>query len=184
MLTYTEQLQSITQLTPQRLGELAAAIDKLGSVDPALEAERQNFVPRILENPNYFGNLEGRAFQPVKPIKFNTSYEELVCVGLQPQLDRLEAVIDIKRPTGYGGDICTAGSYEFVRFFVDLHNNGVFHDVGLASVNVHDIPGKKPLCYAVYLDFAPIRKLCLFENVVKVRAVLSWNAGPPPNPNS
>src|SRR5258708_4099290 len=122
-------------------------------------------------------------FLPVNPIKVKTCYEELVCVGLQPQLDGLEAVIDIKRPTGYGGDICTAGCYEFVRVFVDLHNNGVFHDVGLASVNVHDIPGKKPLCYAVYLDFAPIRKLCLFENVVKVRAVLSWNAVPPPNPN-
>src|SRR5260370_23943271 len=132
MLTYTEQLQSITQLTPQRLGELAAAIDKLGSVDPALEAERQNFVSLILENPNYFGNLEGSAFQPVKPIKFNTSYEELVCVGLQPQLDRLEAVIDIKRPTGYGGASCTAGSYEFVRVLAALPNNRAFHHATLA----------------------------------------------------
>lgn len=183
MFTSVEQLSSISQLTAQMLGQLSDAVDKLTFTDPNLEAERQNFVSLLLENPNYFGNLEGSVFKPVKPMKGNNSYEELSCAGLQPDLDRLEAVIDVKRPVGYGGDICKAGSFEYVRFFVDLHDNGVFTDVGLSSVNVHDIPGTKPLCYAVYLDFKPIRKLCIFENVVKMRAILSWNAVPPSNPN-
>ena len=39
----------------------------------------------------------------------------------------------------------------------------------MASVNVHDIPGPKPLCYAVYLDFTSIKKFCTAANVVKVR---------------
>src|SRR6266436_1679862 len=181
MLTSVDQVQSL--LTPQRLAQLSDAIGKLVTTDPAVEVERSNFVPLLLENPNYFGNIDGSLFKPVKPIKSNTTYEEVVCVGLQPQMDRLESVIQVKRPSGYGGDICSAGSYEYVRFFVDLHNNGIFHDVGLSSVNVHDIPGAKPLCYAVYLDFTSIKTLCLFENVVKVRAILSWNAVPPSNPN-
>ncbi len=75
-------------------------------------------------------------------------------------LDRLEAVIHIKKNGGYSGGICTNGSIEWVRFYVDLHDNGVWHDVGLGWVRVHDIGGKKPLCYAVYRDFAPIRKIC------------------------
>ena len=98
-------------------------------------------------------------------------------------MDRLEAVIQVKKPSGYGGDICSPGSFEYVRFFVDLNDNGIFHDVGATSVNVHNIPGAKPLCYAVYLDFTAVRKLCFFENIVKVRAILSWNAIPPSNPN-
>src|SRR5262249_41539292 len=108
-------------------------------------------------------------------------YEELVCLGLDSPYDRLEGVIRIKKETGYSGDICSAGSTEFVRFYVDLHNDGVFHDVGMSTVQVHDIPGPKPLCYAVRHDFSSIKKFCVFENVVKVRAILSWNVPPPPN---
>lgn len=179
MLTSVSQLQ----IASAEIAKIAGQIAGLPFTDAALEAEREGYLSLLLENPNYFGNLDGSIFQPVKPIKSNTSYEELICVGLQPQLDRLEAVLQVKGPAGYGGGICAAGSHEFVRFFVDLHDNGIFHDVGVASVNVHDIPGAKPLCYSVYLDFTPIRKLCLFENIVKVRAVLSWNSVPPPNPN-
>ena len=184
MFTSVDQLSSISQLNAQTLGAVVGCHCELcHSPIPKLEPERQNFKSLILENPNYFGNLEGSVFKPVKPMKGNSSYEDLACAGLQTQLDRLEAVINIKRTAGYGGTICQAGSFEFVRFFVDLHDNGIFTDVGLTSVNVHDIPGAKPLCYAVYLDFTPIRKLCIFENVVKVRAILSWNAVPPSNPN-
>ena len=66
-------------------------------------------------------------------------------------------------------------------FYVDLLDNGVWHDVGLGSVAVHDISGLKPLSYGVWRDFSPYRKLCFSQNLVKVRAILSWNAAPPPN---
>jgi hypothetical protein len=148
---------------------------------PKLEPERQHFRALVLSNPNYFGNLEGSKLKPVKVLKSITSFEQLVCAGLNPPADRLEAVIHVKQDTGYGGDICSAGTFEYVRFYVDLHDNGVWHDVGLTSVKVHDIPGDKPLCYAVRLDFDPIRKFCTQQNIVKVRAILSWNAPPPAN---
>ena len=146
-----------------------------------IEPERQHFRALVLGNPNYFGNIEGSELPSVKVLKSITTYEQLVCAGLNPAFDRLEAIIHVKQDAGYGGDICAAGSREYVRFYVDLHDNGVWHDVGLTSVRVHDIPGAKPLCYAVRLDFDPIRKWCTRENIVKVRAILSWNAPPPPN---
>lgn len=149
--------------------------------NPKIEPERQHFRALVLSNPNYFGNLEDSALQPVKVLQSNTNYEELVCAGLSPAFDRLEAVLRVKQDAGYGGDICSPGTFEYVRFFVDLHDNGIWHDTGLTSVQVHDIPDDKPLCYAVQLDFNPFKQWCSLENIVKVRAILSWNAPPPAN---
>jgi hypothetical protein len=156
----------------------AAAPD---SQQPRVEIERTRFKPLLLQNPNYFGNLEVSDFKPIKVIKGNTSFEQMVCVGLNPPYDRLEAVVQIKRDNGYGGDICSDGTREYVRFYVDLYDNGVWHDVGVSSVRVYDIPGEKPLCYAVRRDFSSFKKFCLFENIVKVRAILQWNVPPPAN---
>jgi hypothetical protein len=148
---------------------------------PQIEVERTRFRSLVLQNPNYFGNLEVSDFKPVKIIKGNTSFEQMICVALNPPYDRLEAILQIKRETGYGGEICSPGSFEYVRFYVDLFDNGVLHDVGVSRVRVHDIPGESPICYAVRRDFDPFRKFCLFENIVKVRAILQWNAPPPAN---
>ena len=170
-------LQVMSRESLTRLSRYAEKV----AVGIKLEPERLNFSTLLLANPNYFGTVPDSVLQPVSDIKGNTSYEELGCVGLNTPLDRLEAVIHIKKNGGYSGGICTNGSIEWVRFYVDLHDNGVWHDVGLGWVRVHDIGGKKPLCYAVYRDFAPIRKICTVENIVKVRAILSWNTQPPPN---
>ena len=128
----------------------------------------------LLQNTNYFGNLE--LSLSLKVIKVTRSTREHcyrdVCVGLNPPYDRLEAVVQIKADSGYDGDICSPGSREYVRFYVDLFDNGVWHDVGVSSVRVYDIPGEKPICYAVRRDFNSFRKFCLFENIVKVRAIL------------
>jgi hypothetical protein len=148
---------------------------------PRVEIERTRFKSFLLQNPNYFGNLEVSDFKPIKVIKGNTTFEQMVCVGLNPPYDRLEAVVQIKRESGYSGDICGPGSLEYVRFYVDLFDNGVWHDVGVSSVRVYDIPGEKPICYAVRRDFNSFRKFCLFENIVKVRAILQWNVPPPAN---
>jgi len=144
-----------------------------------IEIERSQFRSLILANPNYFGNLKTTAFKAVKVMASNRTYEELMCVGLNPPYNRLEAVIRIKKNNGYGGEICSAGTREYVRFYVDLLDNGVWVDVGFTSVQVHDIQGDKPLCYAVRHDFNAFRKICLFENIVKVRAILQWNSPPP-----
>lgn len=146
-----------------------------------LDPERERFQRLLLANPNHFGNLEVQPSAAALKLLQNTAYEELLCLGLNPDHDRLEAILAVKREAGYGGDICTAGSREYVRFYVDLHGDGAWHDVGLGEVRVHDIPGKKPLCYAVARRFTPVLKLCLRENLIKVLAILSWTVPPPPN---
>lgn len=151
------------------------------TTQPRLEQERAQFRSLILQNPNYFGNLELSPYKPVKLQQGITTYEELMCVGLHPPSNRLEAVLHVKQELGYGGGICSQGSFEYVRFYVDIHDNGVWHDVGLSNVRVHNIPGGKPLCYAVRKDFTPFKKRCTNENIVKVRAILSWDMPPPAN---
>lgn len=169
-------------LDASRRAELAAALGKRRPDLERVEPERAQFKSLLLQNPNYFGTLVVSPFKPQKAIQGNTTYEQLVCLGLDPPYDRLEGVIQVKQTSGYGGDICGPGTREYVRFFVDLHDNGVWHDVGVSSVNVYDIPGPKPLCYAVQRDFSPYLKFCTVENIVKVRAILQWSVPPPSDP--
>jgi len=81
------------------------SIDKLQP-----EQARGNFKARLLANPNFFGNLKKSPFKPVLNILADTAYEEIACVGFQPQFNRLEAVVYINRDSGYGGNICSSGS--------------------------------------------------------------------------
>jgi hypothetical protein len=113
-----------------------------------------------------------------------TTYEELGCVGLQPDQSALYATIEIKQDTGYGGDLCSgAGNREYVRFFADWDGDGDFadpdEDLGVASVAVHDVPGTKPLHYTVAVTVPDHRKLCFLAGPVAVRAVLMYGAIPP-----
>jgi hypothetical protein len=161
-----------------------------------IEKERMQFKKLIIQNPNYFGTFPDTKFEPVKPMKFNTKYEELKCLGFYPEQDLLEAIISVKLPNGYKTALCKRGSFEYVRFFVDWNNDGDFkdtdEDVGITSVNVHNIPNvkkvcldkTKPLSYALSLKIAPKKYFCTFPRLVKVKAILSWEAPPTPgNPD-
>ena len=79
--------------------------------------ERQQFKALVLANPNYFGNLELSPYKPIKFLQGDTSFEEVICTGLNPPYDRLEAIIRIKRPNGYSRNATSAspGSFEYVR---------------------------------------------------------------------
>ncbi|MFD1612448.1 hypothetical protein ACFSCW_11615 [Sphingomonas tabacisoli] len=146
---------------------------------------RGKFRALILQNPNYFGNVEGSQFEAVFPLKANTTYENLGCVGYQPQTERLEAVVYVNQPSGYGGGLCGAGTVEYVRFYASFDNGGSWTDLGLGAFNAWDIPqgteGRKRLEYAVTLRHSFNRRICLFPQIVLIRAILSWNAVPPPN---
>ena len=148
--------------------------------------ERQQFRALLLSNPNYFGNLAKSKFKAVKQIQANSSYEEIGCVGFQPQFNRLEAVVFIKNPSGYGGDICSAGTTEYVRFFMSHDDGATWDHLGLTSFNAYDVPegteGKKRLEYAATLQINPKKTWCFYEKICKVRAVLSWNTPPSLDP--
>ena len=150
-----------------------------------LEKERTEFVKLLAMNPNYFGTFPQTKLKAVMPMKHNTQYEELTCIGFYPEQDILEATVVVKLPGGYKGSLCTAGSFEYVRFYADWDGDGDFNDlnedVGMARFNAHDIAGGKPLEYCVTVRIDPDRKICTTERLVKVRGILSWNAPPPPN---
>ncbi|WP_299889288.1 hypothetical protein [uncultured Lacinutrix sp.] len=121
--------------------------------------------------------------------KLNTTFESLGCVGYNSAKQQLTATINIKRETGYLGGLCTNGSYEYVRFYMDYQDGNGWEDMGVVGVNVHDIPtekdcvqkDEKPITYVARLDISSKRKYCSVPNLPIVRAVLSWNSIPEPN---
>ena len=144
----------------------------------ALVPERASFKTLILSNPNYFGTFPKLGGPVIKQKAFDTVYEQLMCLGLNPQQDRLEGVVNIKQHTGYDTDACGSGSTEYVRFFVQQGTSWV--DLGLASFNVYNLATTPlPLSYSTSVDFNQARKFCGTENILNVRAILSWNLEPP-----
>lgn len=110
----------------------------------------------------------------------NTYYEELDCVGFNPVSSELVGVLRLKRPSGYSGGLCSAGSREYVTFWADLDRSGSFETcLGTASVQVFDLPTVPPegLEYSVYLpvNFSALRQPCQKgPRLVPIRAILSW----------
>lgn len=149
-----------------------------------LSGMRGRFRALILQNPNYFGNVEQSPFKAVFPLQGNTTYEELGCVGYQPQTERIEAVVYVNQPSGYGGGLCGPGTPEYVRFYASFNNGTSWTDLGLSSFTAWDVPegtqGRRRLEYAVTRRYDFRRRICLFPQIVLIRAILSWNAVPPP----
>ena len=156
--------------------------------DVNIPHERTRFRQLLASNPNYFGTFEKYPVPPVKKMAGNTDFEQLTCVGYNIDLQMLEATIQIKRPTGYGGDLCSDGSDEFVRFFADFGSG--WQDLGYVSTTVHDIPdgkdcanvAQRPLTYVVTLPYSPASAPCYHPVLPNIRAVLQWNAVPSTNP--
>ena len=146
-----------------------------------VEQVRGNFHMLLLANPNYFGNLKDSEFDPVLSISGDASFEEIGCVGFSSALSRLEAVVSIKQNSGYGGGLCTAGSQEYVRFYLSFDGGTTWQDQGATAFTAHDIPGPMPLEYSVAQPISVAEDFCFFENLPQVRAILSWNFEPPAN---
>jgi hypothetical protein len=155
---------------------------------PKGHAERLQFPKLIAKNPNYFGNFPESKLPPIFPLSNDTAFEELTCVGYNPDLRVLEAVVQVKQATGYSGNDCTPGSFEYIRFFVDTGSG--FVNAGVAAINVHDIPEasdcaqqpEKPLSYSASIAYAPPNSEDCDEAVLPtVRAILAWQTVPPDN---
>jgi hypothetical protein len=147
-----------------------------------IDEKRNNFKTLLLKNPNHFGNLTKTDFKP------NPTYEEITCIGFNPTTNLLEATVAIKLPTGYNGNLCSAGSTEYIRFFVDYGKG--WQDAGVVGINVHDIPNgtdcmdklNKPLTYVASIKLQPPTECCYHPLLPKVHAILSWNWIPPAGP--
>jgi hypothetical protein len=168
----------------------------MAAKSPTIEPERLHFKTLIALNPNHFGSFRQSgalakgagvaAFADAADVAAgNTSYEAIGCVGYCPDLALLEATVLIKRSYGYSGNLCTSGSTEFVRFYVDF--GAGWTDAGLGALQAHDIPdghdcaraATKPLSYAVSVPFDPARHACWSPQLPRVRAILSWEWMPP-----
>jgi hypothetical protein len=161
---------------------------KRSSNAPKGQNERHNFAKLIARNPNYFGTFPQVKIPPVLELSNDTSFEELTCIGYNPDQGILEAVIQVKQSSGYLGNECTPGSFEYVRFFADSGNG--FVDAGLVAINVHDLPdandcaqqSEKPLSYSASVAYAPANAEDCDDPVLPVvRAILSWQTVPPAN---
>lgn len=147
---------------------------------------RRTFKFQLLQNPNYFGNLSELDLPdlPKAVLKKigDTTYEELTCVGYNPDTDILTAIVEVKQVAGYSGGPCTDGSQEYVRFYLD-YGDGVWVDHGATAFTAHDLGFKDDLCYAVSIKLGPKRRNCCDTKPVlpNVRAILSWSTEPPAN---
>lgn len=116
----------------------------------------------------------------------DVTYEQLECLGLDNNLSRVATTFRIKRPTGYSGDLCHAGSQEYIAFWVDWNDTCKWNYLGTVQVNVHDIASipKEGLCYTAILpvDLSQHLQNCQKPKIARLRAVLSW-AVPPSNTN-
>jgi hypothetical protein len=124
-----------------------------------------------------------KAVAALEQTQANVSYEELTCLGLEYNLDRLVATFKIKRATGYSGDLCTPGSTEYVAFWADWNNTCEWTYLNTLQVNVHDIPSipADGLFYSAVLpvDLSAFRRPCEDgPKVARIRAVLSWSTPP------
>ena len=174
-----------TAVEPHRfaLTELHQAITKAGSTDMLMA---QGFKSPLLDLGIDFGKINDLLF----PTDGSVFYEELECVGYDTNQDTLVGVIRVKKPNGYSGGPCTAGSTEYVTFWGDFDGKGTFETcLGTASVKVNDfteIP-REGLEYSVFIkgDLAKYRRSCANgAKLVRIRAILSWQVPAPcANPN-
>jgi len=113
----------------------------------------------------------------------NTNYEDLHCVGYDSENGELTAIIRIKKKAGYSGNLCSAGSKEYVAFWLDSNNDGIYGYLGTGNVNVYDFHSWPDggLYYAVSIpvNFENFQSVCGENRVLHIRAILSWNDAPP-----
>jgi hypothetical protein len=155
-----------------------------GAFHPLIAPNAQAFAPQYSVSDVAALQIDWAAvFAALNKDTANVDFEQVTCTGLNPGIDTLGAVVHVKRPSGYSGDLCSTGSYEYVAFWADFDNNGTFDQyLGTANVQVHDVNPFPAggIDYSVLLpvDFSQHLKGCTSPQVIGIRAVLSW-ATPP-----
>lgn len=142
---------------------------------------RTNLRALLLRNPNYFGRITGSSFKAVLRIQEDTTYECLSWIGYNPQDELLEAVITLHQDRGYSVGNRGGGSVEYVRFYLSFDDGFSWQDQGLHSAKVSDAPGAGSRDHLQTAKIGPARTFCFMQRLPQVRAILSWNAAPPPD---
>ncbi len=149
------------------------------------EKTRRQLKALLASNPNYFGNFPDSGYSPESEMLENSKYEEISCLGFNPDTNILAATVQVKLPYGYGGNQCAIGTMEHIRFYIDY--GAGWEDLGLGGFKAWDLPNgddcakkpNKPLSYVVSIDIDPKKKFCATPVLPKVRAILSWEVIPP-----
>lgn len=113
---------------------------------------------------------------------FNTTFEELRCVGLDRDATTLHGIVEVKRRSGYSGGLCTNGSREYIAFYLDFGAGWEYQ--GTTFVEVHDIDVPRGgLWYQASLpvNLDKHRQEWCKTGRAKIRGVLSWAVPPAPN---
>ncbi len=171
------------------VGPITAEALGIGHIFHVPELERRQFKTLLASNPNYFGNFPESGYDAVTKLSKKTKYEEITCIGFNPDTNILTATVQVKLPYGYGGNQCGTGTMEHIRFYIDYGSGGGWEDLGLGGVKVWDLPNdkdcaqkpNKPLSYVVSIELDSNKKYCVHPVLPKVRAILSWNVIPPDN---
>ena len=122
------------------------------------------------------------AIAALDKVQADVTYEEVECLGLDNNYDWLGATFRIKRPTGYSGDLCHPGSFEYIAFWADWDNECKWTYLDTVEINVHDIASipADGLAYTALLpvDLTYHRQNCEKPKIARIRAVLSWAVAP------
>jgi hypothetical protein len=153
------------------------ALELISLAKMAPDMAHRNLRALLLANPDYFGNITSNSFKAVLRIQQNTAYESIGYVTYCHDLEQLQATILISDCTGYSEADCS--SKEYVRFYLSYDGGSSWHDQGLSSIGVCNIPGPKPQQETVAIGISSSLTLCLPERLPLVRTILSWNAPPP-----
>jgi hypothetical protein len=151
-----------------------------------LPPERSQFRALLALHPDAFGSMAKPGTKAPFAISNATFYEELACLGFQPELRRLEAVVLIKRPNGFLGGLCSNGSTEYVRFYLSYDDGATWLDLGQEQFQAYDLASRhtdgRRLEFALGRTIDTRTPFCLPGHPFALaRAILSWNQPPPPN---
>lgn len=157
------------------------ALDLIELARLSADTARANLRALLLKNPNYFGRITGSSFKAVLGIQEDTTYECLNWVGYNPQNEVLEAVITLNQREGYSGKSRVHGSVEYLRFYLSFDGGSSWQDQELRAARVFDAPGSESRDHLLTAKISPAQTFCFMRRLPRVRAILSWNAAPPPD---
>jgi hypothetical protein len=159
----------------------------MNEMEQKLQSLRNGFSALHASNHPATSLSFGKITKSIAAYSGNTFYEEIQQVSYNPDFHMLEAILVAKKDYGYSGNLCTDGSFAFVRFYLNYGNS--WEDQGYTAVNEHDIPTElnckkhteKPLSYSASLKISPKTNKCNIHVLPQVRAILEWNKIPPAN---